>query len=133
MNLPLEVLKKYLTSSEAKDHVWTNQRVVLGAMVLEVCYGSHASRVDGGGDEYGELIRLRDEWGTKGPRSFVPVYAEPPTLDAEPVSIFPVVWYADDTHMNTTQILCVLDIFFFGIFPFYPLTGPVAAANSRRR
>ena len=121
-NLPLEVSRKYLTISEAEDHVWTNQLKVLGAMVLEFCYGSHT---DGSGGDYGELIQLRDEWVAKRPMSFAPVYVESPTPDSETGSIFPGIWYADDTHITAAQTLCLLDILFIAFAPTTPRLGPL--------
>ncbi|KAL3431195.1 hypothetical protein BDV09DRAFT_198905 [Aspergillus tetrazonus] len=120
-NLPLEVSRKYLTISEAEDHVWTNQLIVLGAMVLEFCYGSHT---DGAGGDYGELIQLRDEWVAKRSMSFAPVYVESPTPDSETGSIFPGIWYADDTHITAAQTLCLLDILFIAFAPTTPRLGP---------
>ncbi|KAL4742735.1 hypothetical protein BDV11DRAFT_216810 [Aspergillus similis] len=120
-NLPLEVSREYLTITEAEDHVWTNQLVVLGAMVLELCYGSRAG---GAGADYGELIRLRDEWVTERPKSFAPVYVEPSTPDSETGSIFPGIWYADDTHITAAQTLCLLDILFIAFAPSTPRLGP---------
>ncbi|KAL4817397.1 hypothetical protein BDW67DRAFT_184061 [Aspergillus spinulosporus] len=120
-NLPLDVSRNYLKITEAEDHVWTNRLVVLGAMVLEFCYGNHAG---GSGGDYGELIRLRDEWVAKRPKSFAPIYVEPPTLDSGTGNIFPRIWYADDTHITAAQTLCLLDILFISFAPSTPRLGP---------
>ncbi|KAL4753311.1 hypothetical protein BDW72DRAFT_191223 [Aspergillus terricola var. indicus] len=120
-NLPLDMSREYLTITEAEDHVWTNQLVVLGAMVLEFCYGNHAGGAD---SDYGELIRLRDEWLAKRPKSFAPVYVEPPTPNSETGGIFPGIWYADDTHITAAQTLCLLDILFIAFAPSTPRLGP---------
>ncbi|KAL4771342.1 hypothetical protein BDW60DRAFT_208298 [Aspergillus nidulans var. acristatus] len=55
-------------------------------------------------------------------------YVESPTPDSEIGSIFPGIWYADDTHITAAQTLCLLDILFIAFVPTTPRLG-----SSRRQ
>ncbi|RDW78671.1 uncharacterized protein DSM5745_05523 [Aspergillus mulundensis] len=115
-NLPLEITDSYLIFTGAEDHVWTNRLVVLGARVLEFSYGSSPSN----DLEFNELVRLRDEWVDKRPRSFAPIYTESPDMD----TAFPKIWYTDDSHITAAQTLLLINILLLAYSPSIPRIGP---------
>ncbi|KAL4878934.1 hypothetical protein BJY04DRAFT_220764 [Aspergillus karnatakaensis] len=130
MRLPLTMINSYLSWNDAEDYIWANRLVIIGAHILNFCYGDDRTDDLGNGSQksYTELVTMRNEWLSHRPSSFSPILiSEPPDLaptssEKDP-DILTRVWHTEDHHIVAAQTLGLLDILLAAYSPHIPRVG----------
>lgn len=82
------------------DWTWTNRIVAHTADILTYCNGDGNRSLE----RWRELWNYLDAWEGAIPPSFSPIYEE--SADPDKGQLFPVLWFANDCHGESTSPSC---------------------------